>query len=164
MTAKKTPALLRALGHLIPGYSGYVRREGRRDTDKILRETIARRLDEVKAPIDDIIRERTAGGSLEGLSDLNLLKTHLATTADMIRYASYGASGLFDLVQVKEQDLDNLHQFDLSIAQDADNVAKKVESLASAENADAESRAIIKEVDQLQEKIRARDKIIQEVR
>ena len=164
MTEKKTPGLFRALGHLIPGYTGYVRREARRDTDKILRETIARRLDGVKALVDDIIRERTAGGNLDGLSNLGRLRTHLAATADMIRYASYGASGLFDLVQVKEHDLDNLHQFDLSIARDADNIAKKVESLAAAEDADAESRAIIKELDRLQEKVRARERIIQEVR
>lgn len=164
MTVKKTPGLFRALGHLIPGYTGYVRREARRDTDKILRETIARRLHDAKAPIDAIIRERTAGGSLEGLSNLNRLKTHLATAADMIRYESYGASGLFDLVQVKEEDLENLHQFDLSIAQDADSIAKKIESLAAAEDADAESRTIIGELDQLQEKVRAREKVIQEVR
>ena len=100
MTEKKTPGLFRALGHLIPGYTGYVRREARRDTDKILRETIARRLDDVKPAVGDIIRERTAGGNLEGLSDLDRLRAHLGQSADMIRYASYGASGLFDLVQV----------------------------------------------------------------
>ncbi len=164
MTEKKTPAIFRALGHLIPGYTGYVRREARRDTDRILRETIARRLDEAKTPIDDIICERTSAGSLDRLSNLNRLKTQLSTTADIIRYASYGASGLFDLVQVKEQDLDNLHDFDLSIAQDADNIARKVESLAAAEDTDAESRTMLKELDQLREKIRAREKIIQEVR
>jgi hypothetical protein len=164
MTEKRTPGLFRALGHLIPGYTGYVRREARRDTDSMLREAIARRLDEAKTPVDDIIRDRTAGGGLDRLSNLNRFKSQLSSAADMIRYASYGASGLFDLVQVKEQDLDNLHQFDLSIAQDADNIARKVESLAAAEDADAECRNMIKELDQLREKIRAREKIIQEVR
>jgi hypothetical protein len=164
MTEKNTPGIFRALGHLIPGYTGYVRREARRDTDKILRDTIARRLDETKASIDDMIRDRTAGGNLDGLSNLSRLKTHLATTADMIRYASHGASGLFDLVQVKEADLDKLHQFDLSVAQDADKIADKVQSLPKAEDADAESAGLIKELDQLQEKMRARERIIQEVR
>lgn len=40
MREKKTPGIVRAPGHLIPGYTGYVRREARRDTDKILRDTV----------------------------------------------------------------------------------------------------------------------------
>lgn len=164
MTEKRTPGLFKALGHLIPGYTGYVRREARRDTDKLLRETIARRLDDVKSPIDEIIRDRTAGGNLDGLSDLNRLKTYLGRIADTIRYASYGASGLFDLVQVKEQDLEQLYQFDLSIAQDADKIATRVQSLGGVEDVDAECVAIIRELDQMQEKVGARERIIQEVR
>jgi hypothetical protein len=164
MTEKKTPGVFKALGHLIPGYTGYVRREGRRDTDRILRDTIARRLDETRPAVNDMIRDRTAGGNLDGLSNLNRLKSHLATTADLIRYASYGASGLFDLVQIREPDLDKLHQFDLSIARDADSIAGRVQSLSETEDADAESATLIRELDQLQEKIRARERIIQEVK
>ena len=45
------------LSSKIPGYSGYVDRERRRDIDKLHREHLADRLRALKSPLTDLMRE-----------------------------------------------------------------------------------------------------------
>ena len=57
---------LERLGDKIPGYSGYVDRERRRDIDKLHREHLADRLGSLKAPLTEVIR--VSSPRLEGCS------------------------------------------------------------------------------------------------
>jgi hypothetical protein len=47
------------IGAFIPGYKGYSEKEGRKDTDKLLRLEIAKHLDRLKEIINNIIRQQT---------------------------------------------------------------------------------------------------------
>ena len=55
---------LERLTSKIPGYSGYVDRETRRDVDKRHREQLADRLRRAKGPLTDVMRDLTNGGRL----------------------------------------------------------------------------------------------------
>lgn len=87
------------LGSFIPGYKGYSEKEGRRDTDKLLRVEIAARLDDQKARIDDVIR-RSLGQEIAHVAELDRLKRKFDLVANQIRYTSYGESGFFNVLQV----------------------------------------------------------------
>ena len=52
------------LSDKIPGYSGYVDRERRRDIDKLHREHLADRLRSLKTPLTEAMRDLTSGGRL----------------------------------------------------------------------------------------------------
>src|SRR5688572_7953398 len=52
------------LSSKIPGYSGYVDREHRRDMDKRHRESLANRLRSVKAPLTDVMKDLSDSGRL----------------------------------------------------------------------------------------------------
>src|SRR4030042_4761802 len=93
------------IGSFIPGYKGYSEKEGRRDTDKLLRLEIAKHLDSMKTNINELIRQHTDAKQLEFITDLDRIKINLDSLANKIRYASHGEAGFFDIVQVDITDL-----------------------------------------------------------
>ena len=103
------------LGALIPGYRGYVQREGRRDTDKMLRNHMATHLQENIDVFDRLNLELLRKGRLEDTVRVDEVKRRTLVLADEIRYCSYGASGFFDLVQVDESLLDSLYLRDVKL-------------------------------------------------
>ena len=84
---------LEKLADKIPGLSGYQAREGRRDTDKRLRECIASQMDRVRDRVEDAKLALTNQGNLRPLNELGLLQRRLQGVADRIRFATYGYSG-----------------------------------------------------------------------
>lgn len=109
--------ILEKIGSFIPGYKGYSEKEGRRDTDKLLRVEIASMLDKVKYSIDKLMKSYVEKKLNHDVVELDKLKRNIDTAANKIRYASYGASGFFDTVQIDNTDLDALYRHDLSIKQ-----------------------------------------------
>jgi hypothetical protein len=106
---------LEKLADKVPGLSGYRARDDRRETDKRLREYIATRLDGVKATVDAVKLDMTNQGNLAALGPVGLFHRKLQRLADTIRFASYGFSGLFDQLKIKEAELDRIYNHDLKM-------------------------------------------------
>ena len=104
----------RLLRH-VPGFRGYLGKEERRQTDKLLREQLVDRLDQFRGRLDLIMGELTDGGRLHLVDDVDRLKKAIGCVGDKIRHASYGYSGLFDAVKVHEAELDRLYEFDAAL-------------------------------------------------
>ncbi|MCI0469340.1 MAG: hypothetical protein L0Y62_04655 [Nitrospirae bacterium] len=132
------------IGAFVPGYKGYSEKECRKDTDKLLRLEIAKQLDRLKETLNDVIRQQTVQKKMDSINDLDRLKRNLDITANQIRYANYGESGFFDVVQVDTADLDKLYQFDLGIQQETEQLAPKMKALLGAENIKQDCAAIIR--------------------
>lgn len=47
----------------------------------------------------------------------------------LIKYAEHGASGFFDIVQVKEEELEKLYKFDLSLTESINHISKQIEKV-----------------------------------
>ncbi|MHC5078735.1 MAG: hypothetical protein ACYTHN_06930, partial [Planctomycetota bacterium] len=71
--AEEDMGIIEKIASIIPGFAGYMRRERRRDSDKIQREFIAKALAGNKSFLDDVIREAASEGLLEILDDLDRL-------------------------------------------------------------------------------------------
>ena len=110
----------------IPGVRTYRDREHRRETDKRLREHIAARLGEARSGLTRTILEMSRKGQLGPLAELDRLSSRMQQMADTIRYASYGYAGIFDVEKIREEELDRLYKFDLSLAEDVEAVQSKV--------------------------------------
>lgn len=106
----------------IPGYKGYKEKEQRREADKLLREHIANRLRTVKTQLDGLQTDLISAGKIDLLDEAGSASTQLQTFIDRLRTASYGYSGLFDAVRVKEDDLDRVYEFDASLLSYADRL------------------------------------------
>jgi len=100
----------------IPGIRTYRVREERRETDKKLREHLADQLQEVRLHLKKCALEISRKSALDPiLSEVDRLSAKIQQMADTIRYASYGYAGIFDLEKIREEELNRLYEFDLSL-------------------------------------------------
>ena len=152
------------IGAFIPGYKGYSEKEGRKDTDKLIRMEIAKHLDGSKADIDMIIREQMYDKNTSITNELDRIKKKLDLVSNQIRFANYGESGFFDVVQVGIADLDRLYQFDLKIKEETEELVSRIKSLRMSENLQGDCSFIVDLLATLSEKVSNRDKVITEVR
>lgn len=147
----------------IPGVRTYRDREHRRETDKRLRENIAARLLEARSGLTRTNLEMSKKGQLGPLAELDRLSSHMQQMADTIRYASYGYSGIFDVEKVREEELDRLYAFDLSLMDDLAGIQSKLEELSPQNPPEKWDRAIEEAVhflDALEKKFRQRNDFV----
>ena len=117
------------LSSKIPGYSGYVDRERRRDVDKAHREHLADKLRSLKTPLTDFMREMTNSGRLLEVGPLDSAIKKLDQLENRVRFASYGYSGFFDVVKIEQAQLDSIYQFDLALVEHIDKIEAKLADL-----------------------------------
>ena len=141
------------LSSKIPGYSGYVDRERRRDIDKIHREHLADRLRSLKSPLTDLMRELSNSGRLFEVGPVDAAIKKLDHLENRVRFASYGYSGFFDVVKIEQPQLDLIYRFDLALVEHADNIEAKLSALktqaANADGLKAGCAELVAEIDQV---------------
>ena len=113
----------------IPGIRTYRDREHRRETDKQLRDHLASRLQETRKLLKRLILDTSQKGGLNLLAEMDRLSAHIQQMADTIRYASYGYGGIFDLEKIREEELDQLYTFDLSLLADLEGIQAQMEKM-----------------------------------
>ncbi len=113
----------------IPGIKGYLDRELRRDVDKMQREWLAGQLDRGRGSVQEHIREWSRTGNLANLDLASSLDKALDRLANRIRHAEYGYTGFFDVVKIRESELDRLYEFDLNLMSVVEDLALRIESL-----------------------------------
>ncbi len=134
--------LERGISEVIPGYKGYKQKELRREADKLLRETLVERLRTVSRDLDALQNDLIAAGKIDLLDEAGRATTQVQTFIDRVRTASYGYSGLFDAERVKEEQLDQLYQFDAALLDYVERLNNAV-SRARAEVMGDEARSLV---------------------
>jgi len=99
----------------VPGFRGYLEKEERRETDKLLRTFLAGRIGRLRGRLDDLMRDLTDDGHLALTEQVDRVKRALERIMRRLEFASYGYSGLFDAVKVREPELDKLYEFDVNL-------------------------------------------------
>ncbi len=115
----------------IPGYAGYKEKEQRREADKLLRDHIVNRMRTVKTRLDSLQTDLISAGKFNLLTEAGSASTQLQTFIDRVRTASYGYSGLFDAVKIREDDLDRVYEFDAALLAYVDRVDDAVSQASS---------------------------------
>lgn len=127
---KNEMGAIEALLKGLPGIRDYVDNELRRSADKRLREQIATRLTIQKQELLSVQKVLLRDGGLERLGEIDALVQRLQTVADRIQTASYGYSGLFSDVRIREEELDALLNFDRKLAEHVVQIERTVAVLA----------------------------------
>ena len=117
------------LSSKIPGYSGYVDRERRRDIDKLHREHLANRLRSLKEPLSNVMRELTNAGRLFEVGPVDSAIKKLDHLENRVRFASYGYAGFFDVVKIEQAQLDSIYRFDLALVEHVDKIEAELSEL-----------------------------------
>ncbi|NWF64205.1 MAG: hypothetical protein HXY38_07860 [Chloroflexi bacterium] len=133
----------------IPGFSGYVERQNRRDADKLLRETVARRFEEQWSRASNLQAEMVSAGMLQYVDDMEKASLALRTFIDKISTASRGYSGLFDAVKINEKELEAIYQFDAAFFDLADQVKSALDNVEASLGDEAALPASIRNITSL---------------
>ena len=111
----------------IPGFKGYMEKETRRDADKIVRDVVAAKFTDQLDRLTELQNDLLANGGFEYVDDVEHSAVKLRTFIDRVKTAPRGYAGIFDAVQVKENQLDQLYNFDYQLLSEADNLAAAID-------------------------------------
>ena len=128
--------LVEKLASKIPGFGGYQEKQNRRAADRLLRQEVARRYDEQWARVSQIQADLVAAGRIDLIDDLERAALKLRTFIDQMKTASYGYSGFFDAVKVKEDDLAKLYEYDNTLLENVGRVASAVDNVQASLDTD----------------------------
>lgn len=112
------PTLNQALANIasfIPGFAGYKSTEDRRIADKQLRAVIGERLAKLKERLDAIVDDLSRGGTLDGIALIDQSSRRMGRLIDRMRFADYGYAAVFDRVQMGDDELARIYQYDAAI-------------------------------------------------
>ncbi len=130
----------------IPGFGGYVERQNRRDADKLLRDTVARRFDEQWKRASQLQVDMVSNGMIQYVDDMEKASLQLRTFIDKISTAPRGYSGLFDAVKINEKELEAIYQFDAAFFDLADQVSHALDNVEASLGDEAALPAAIRNV------------------
>jgi hypothetical protein len=159
---------LETLMRKIPGFGGYFDRERRRDTDKIQREFLARRVGQLKSEMQGLQEEILSSGNLSLVELLDRVSNKLDRVIERLRHASYGQAGFFDVAKVNEAELDRLYEFDLSLVTGMSSAEEALMGLRSVlmtggEDAAARLADFRRRVEELDASLDERERILKGV-
>ena len=156
---------LERLGEKIPGFRGYQDRELRRDVDRRQREFLSRELGRLKTAVRGKARDYTDAGQIGVLHLFERLDRRLDGLSQAVRFANYGASGLFDVEKIGGEALDRLYQFDLSLLEDLDAMGAAVALVPDPGDGDSKPALdqLLDLTDGLRDKWSGRDGVISSV-
>ena len=123
---------LRKLISKIPGFSGYIERENRRSSDKLLRGVTANRFEGHWKYISSLQKDLINQGEIQYIDDLESAAIKLRQFIDRVRNASYGYSGFFDAVKINEAELARIYEYDLSLLDMEEEVGRAVSNVETS--------------------------------
>jgi hypothetical protein len=135
---------VKKLASKIPGFSGYVERQNRRAADKLLRETVSDRFEELWKRTSNVQTDMVNAGMIALMDDMEQAAIQLRTFADKIRTATYGYAGFFDAVKINETELTQLYQFDLAFFDVADQIGRGLDNIEASMGDEAGLKAAIR--------------------
>jgi hypothetical protein len=116
----------------IPGFNGYIERQNRRDADKLLRDTVARRFEEQWKRTSQLQSDMVSSGMIQYVDDMEKAAIQLRTFIDKITTAPRGYAGMFDAVKINEKELEAIYQFDAAFFDLADQVGRALDNVEAS--------------------------------
>ncbi len=147
VTSQQDP--FKKLVSYIPGFGGYVNRQNRRDADKLLRDTVARRFEEQWRRASQIQTDMVSNGQIAFVDDMEKAAIQMRTFIDKISTAPRGYSGLFDAVKINENELQAIYQFDAAFFDLAEQIAHALDNVEASLGDQAALPAAIRNVTSL---------------
>lgn len=137
---------LTKLVSLVPGFSGYVKRENRRAADKLIRDAVANRYEELWKRLSNTQSELVSAGKLEYVDDIEKAAIQLRTFIDKIRTAPRGYAGVFDAVKINEKELEQLYNFDLAFFEAAAEIGRGLDHVEASTGDESALPAAIRNI------------------
>jgi len=109
----------------IPGFRGYKEKEIRRETDRLVRNSLYRKLTQARKDLKEVFQQLSERRLHEVLTDMDRLIMRIERVAEKINHASYGYAGFFNIVKVEEEELDKIIAFDSKLVDNVKRIAEE---------------------------------------
>jgi len=152
--AKKQMRLGERIVAAIPGFRGYKEKELRRESDKLIRNHIHLKLSESKDDLRTVFQKLSDRRYFDIITDMDRLMAKVERITEKVNHASYGYSGFFNIVKVREENLDRMIDFDNKLVDEAEGLADEVDAF-KAEIAKGETKNADERIQNITDKIEA---------
>jgi hypothetical protein len=112
----------------IPGFRGYKEKELRRESDRLLRNQLYLKLSMAKTDVRTIAQKLADRRYLDVMSDMDRLVAKMDRIVEKVNHASYGYTGFFDAVKVKEENLDRMIDFDCKLVDEITALSTEIDA------------------------------------
>ena len=126
----------------IPGFKGYIERGDRRMSDKLLREQVANEFETLYGRISGLQRDLISQGGIAYVDDMEAAAIKIRQFIDRIKTASYGYSGIFDALKIKEDKLALVYEYDAALLGLSDQVSSAIDNVEASMGTDGLDAAI----------------------
>ena len=137
--------LLKRIELAIPGFRGYRKREDLRIADSMLRDYIARILDDVEENIKRVRENLMNDLALDDMDQVGRILNRISALEERVRHAEQGYMGLVGDYTVDVEQLNNLYEFDVKLIEGAQGLLEYAQRMAEEEDI-ATLRGMMKEI------------------
>src|SRR5512136_129956 len=113
----------------LPGFRGYKEKELRRESDRLIRNHLYLKLSKAKTDLREIFQTITARRMFDAMSTMDKVVAKMDRVVEKVNHASYGYSGFFDVVKIKEDNLDRMITFDNQLLDEVNALTASIEDL-----------------------------------
>ena len=145
--------LIKKLELAIPGFRGYRKREDLRIADSLLRKQLADGLGDVKQKIELCRKDLADKMEMDLLNGIGSLMNNITSTENRLRHAEQGYTGVSADYNIREDELENMYEWDLHLISDINKLSETVTVLQYTIGS-KDTGAIAKKIDEVEEDIR----------
>jgi hypothetical protein len=129
---------------ILPGYRGYQQKEKIRESDRLVREEVARHLTISLRYLEEIFTELVSRG--ESIAFFDKVKLRTDSLRERIKHGEYGYAGLFDPVKIKEEELTALTEFDFSLIEETRKIEGGAQRIMAEIRTDVDTEIVKKSI------------------
>jgi len=127
--AKSQMRLSERIAAALPGFRGYKEKELRRESDKLVRNNLYLKLTKDKDNVKSISQKIADKRYMDVLTDIDRLNAKMDRITEKVNHASYGYAGFYDIVKIKEENLDRMITFDNQLLDEVNALTASIEDL-----------------------------------
>jgi hypothetical protein len=127
--SKSQMRLSERIAAALPGFRGYKEKELRRESDKLVRNDLTLKLTKDKDSIKSISQKIADKRYMDVLTDVDRLNAKMDRITEKVNHASYGYAGFYDIVKIKEENLDRMITFDNQLLDEVNALTAAIEDL-----------------------------------
>ncbi len=150
----------------IPGFRGYKEKEIRRESDRLIRNSLYLKLSTAKSNLREVSQKLADRRYFDVITDMDRLLAKMDRIVEKVNHASYGYSGFFDAVKVKEENLDRIIDFDSKLIDDVTALSTEIDSFkadlanGTTSNLKDKIQSVTNKVESLEDTFDKREEII----
>jgi hypothetical protein len=112
----------------IPGFRGYKEKEIRRESDRLIRNHLYLKLNADKNDLRTVQQKLVDRRYVDVVTDVDRLSAKMDRIVEKVNHASYGYTGFFDAVKVKEEALDRMIAFDTQLVESINALSVEIDA------------------------------------